>query len=381
MVIAGSVALIVLGLIWCAFFALRKEWFVSSCEALIAGCGLAALWLTRRARVRQAALLLIGGLFFVVAGMAMWMDLPTPQVPRSVHHFLIPLGLAGFLLFTEEVALLKHGVPTMCFAAVAYFSMPETGYVGLVEISQEVRSGGIWANNFAAMILLALLCHVFFGDIDRMESYLHSANNQFVGLMRRMFPHSVAERLLTSGHSFAEKFDSATVLFADIVGFTRCTAHLAPQEMVNLLNDLFSRFDRSVEELGLTKIKTIGDAYLVAAGVPESRADHAQMMIKLAIRLLKEAHELDGLEVRIGIASGPLVAGVIGQSRQLFDVWGDVVNMASRMESHGLPGRIQVSQACHALVKDDFDFEERSGIKIKGKPGFHDVFLVRTVTA
>ncbi|MEO5672448.1 MAG: adenylate/guanylate cyclase domain-containing protein, partial [Ramlibacter sp.] len=244
-------------------------------------------------------------------------------------------------------------------------------------LPDDIRGVGTWINNILAMSVLYLLVHVFVGDINKMESYLHRANNRFVDLVGGMFPRMIAERLLGTGESFAERHANCSVLFADIVGFTGLSERLRPELLVKMLSEIFARFDHCVEQRGLTKIKTIGDAYMVAAGVPEPNPDHARMLVELAREMLAAVHDVDGIDLRVGIASGELVAGVIGKSRQIYDVWGDVVNMASRMESHGLPGRIQVSESCHALVKPFFDFEERTGVTIKGKGGSHNIYLLR----
>jgi adenylate cyclase len=145
---------------------------------------------------------------------------------------------------------------------------------------------------------------------------------------------------------------------------------------VEMLTEIFARFDRVVEQKGLTKIKTIGDAYMVASGVPEARVDHAKVLVEFGQEMFKLIRDIEGIDLRIGIASGELVAGVIGQSRQLFDVWGDVVNTASRMESHGVPGRIQVSESTYQLTRGSFTYERREQITIKGKDGKHNVYLL-----
>ena len=146
---------------------------------------------------------------------------------------------------------------------------------------------------------------------------------------------------------------------------------------VKLLSEIFARFDQGVEQYGLTKIKTIGDAYMVAAGVPDADSQHARKLVEFGQKMLEIVQSLDGVDLRIGISSGAVVAGVIGHSRQVYDVWGDVVNMASRMESHGLSGHIQVSQDTFDLTRHLFDFEERSDVVIKGKAGVHKAYLLQ----
>ncbi len=156
------------------------------------------------------------------------------------------------------------------------------------------------------------------------------------------------------------------------MGFTPLSERVTPHELTEILNEVFSLFDDLVDELGLEKIKTIGDAYMAAGGVPESRTDHAEAVCTLALRMMAamEQHRLPGgekLQMRMGINSGPVVAGVIGKKRFIYDLWGDTVNLAARMESHGLPGKIQITEATQSRLGDSYQCDERGEIEIKGK--------------
>ena len=190
-------------------------------------------------------------------------------------------------------------------------------------------------------------------------------------LLLNILPRRIAERLKTSGESIAESFDAASVLFADIVDFTPMSAQMTADELVGLLDDVFTAFDELVEACGLEKIKTIGDAYMVAAGVPEPRSDHAQVLCDLAIsfRDLVAAKTFDDqhLQLRIGINSGPVVAGIIGTRKFSYDLWGDAVNTASRMESSGTAGEIQITAATQQIVEPSFVCAPRGTIDVKGK--------------
>ncbi len=185
-------------------------------------------------------------------------------------------------------------------------------------------------------------------------------------------PRPIAERLLHERRVLVDQFPEATVLFADIVDFTSLAARVEPEEMVEWLNDVFSTFDELAERHGLEKIKTIGDAYMVAAGLPVARPDHASAAARMALdirALAKRMTTPDGepFHIRIGLHSGPVIAGVIGMSKFSYDLWGDTVNTASRMESHSLPDYIQVTQTTYEGLRDQFDFEERGIISVKGK--------------
>jgi adenylate cyclase len=166
-----------------------------------------------------------------------------------------------------------------------------------------------------------------------------------------------------------------------VVDFTPLSEHLPPGEVVGMLDDLFSYFDTLVERYRLEKIKTIGDCYMVAAGIPSPRADHARALALVGLDMLDAVRSTDavgylGLELRVGINSGPVVAGVIGRKRFLYDLWGDAVNTASRMESHGTPGRIQITRATYELLKDEFECEPRGIVSVKGKGDMETWYLV-----
>lgn len=191
-------------------------------------------------------------------------------------------------------------------------------------------------------------------------------------LLLNILPSPIAQQLKESSAAIADSFPEVTVLFADIVGFTNLSSQISARELVNLLNQIFSAFDHLAELHGLEKIKTIGDAYMVVGGVPKHREDHAESIAEMALDMIKEISKYktdqgEQFNIRIGINSGPVVAGVIGIKKFIYDLWGDAVNTASRMESHGIPGAIQVSASTYELLKDNYDLEERGVIDVKGK--------------
>jgi adenylate cyclase len=200
-------------------------------------------------------------------------------------------------------------------------------------------------------------------------------------LLLNILPRSIAERLKAETRTIADQISSASILFADVVDFTPLAEQLPPAEVVGMLDDLFSHFDLLAERHGLEKIKTIGDCYMVAAGVPSPRTDHAHALALMALdmqRAMESADEVGhlGLRLRIGINSGPVVAGVIGRKRFLYDLWGDAVNTASRMESHGTSGRIQITPATKELLENAFVCEKRGVISLKGKAEMETWYLV-----
>jgi adenylate cyclase len=199
-------------------------------------------------------------------------------------------------------------------------------------------------------------------------------------LLHNILPDKVASRLKAGTMMIADSFESASVLFADVVGFTPMSAGMSPGELVALLNRVFTTFDGFVEELGLEKIKTVGDEYMVASGVPVVREDHAVAIAELGLRMRDHSanNEFEGhrIALRIGINSGPVIAGIIGRHKFAYDLWGDVVNTASRMESEGVPGSVQVSAATYELIRDRFICDPRGVISIKGKGEMEAYILV-----
>jgi adenylate cyclase len=200
-------------------------------------------------------------------------------------------------------------------------------------------------------------------------------------LLLNILPRSIADRLKAETRTIADQFTSASILFADVVDFTPLSERLPPAEVVGVLDHLFSHFDELAERYELEKIKTIGDCYMAAAGVPTPRPDHARALALMALDMQTAMRSVDevghlGLELRIGINSGPVVAGVIGRKRFLYDLWGDAVNTASRMESHGTSGQIQITRATKELLDDEFVCEARGTIPVKGKGEIEAWYLV-----
>jgi len=209
-------------------------------------------------------------------------------------------------------------------------------------------------------------------ELERNMVLLRQEQLRSESLLLNVLPRAIAGRLKDQTQVIADKFSEATILFADVVDFTSLCVSKTPEEVLSLLNNLFSRFDRLIDTYGLEKIKTIGDAYMVAAGLPTPRSDHAAAMADLALDFMEELANYNvenraALSLRIGMSSGPVIAGVIGTRKFLYDLWGDAVNTASRMEAHGVVNGIQVSASTYTLLQDQFVLENRGPIQIKGK--------------
>lgn len=213
------------------------------------------------------------------------------------------------------------------------------------------------------------------------QEALRYQQEQTERLLLNILPAPIAERLKAAEHTIADNFEEVTVLFADLVGFTPLAAQLSPTRVVDLLNQIFSQFDRLSEEHGLEKIKTIGDAYMVVGGLPTPREDHADAIAQMALAMQQAIATFNdrnqqNLNIRIGIHSGPVVAGIIGIKKFNYDLWGDTVNIASRMESQGLAGQIQVSEATYERLRDRYQFVRRGKLRVKGKGEMTTYLLV-----
>ena len=305
----------------------------------------------------------------------------------GIFHFLIAANLAVLVV----MALLLGGIaesganPVWGFAAVlgavvAFRDRRAVAWLifyivllvaveiltGFVSPRYELPGAGLQAAatiaSVAAFVFLVMLYFV------RQADDLKAESDQ---LLRNVLPDEIADRLKRSDRMIADHFEETSILFADVVDFTPMSAEMSPAETVELLNDVFSAFDAMVEEAGLEKIKTIGDEYMVAAGVPHARPDHARALADLALTMRDTVASTDfggrRLSFRIGINSGPVVAGIIGRHKFAYDLWGDAVNTASRMESHGRPGVIQISENTYRLIDSEFMCEDGGVIEVKGK--------------
>jgi guanylate cyclase len=345
-------------------------------------------------------------------------------------YFAILLGAIALFSRTRDFStLLRVGqvdillAPTLSMIPLGGFV--DSGGVGLwgilaplgALVFSEVRSAARWYVAFAAVFLgsgvageiagpiwsplpgwftttmLALnivvggaivftLLAVFAGQRRDALAALRIEQAKAESLLLNILPRSIADKLKVQTQRIADQFDSASILFADVVDFTPWSERLPPAEVVGYLDRLFSHFDDLAERHGLEKIKTIGDCYMVAAGVPTPRPDHARALALMALDMLEAMRSAEevaplGLELRVGINSGPVVAGVIGRKRFLYDLWGDAVNTASRMESHGMPGRIQITRATCELLADEFELEPRGTIVVKGKGEVEAWYLLR----
>jgi class 3 adenylate cyclase len=304
---------------------------------------------------------------------------PTPNVlsPIPLEYLHFPLVAWG------AIRLMAPG------AATAILMTSGFAYWGYIH-----HSGPFWLYSFGyadpfvalqtyvcMLVVTALATAATMAEREHARTALLKEKSKSEDLLLNILPQSIAQRLKLTNDTIADHFPAATVLFADLVDFTRLSAQLSPQALVILLNDIFSRFDGLADEYRLEKIKTIGDAYMVVGGIPDQRTDHASAIAAMAIDMQRAIVDFSQqnqypVKMRIGINTGPVIAGVIGKKKFAYDLWGDTVNIASRMESTGIPGEIQVTRSTYDALKDTYEFARRGTIAVKGR-GMVETFLLR----
>ncbi|HEY9810953.1 MAG TPA: adenylate/guanylate cyclase domain-containing protein [Halomicronema sp.] len=276
-----------------------------------------------------------------------------PRTKEFCESYLIPCGITSMLDVPIRVAGRTVGV--VCLEQVG-----------------KARKWALEEQNFASYLGYIAALSIEASDRKQAQEALRQEQEKVERLILNILPAPIAERLKQNYTSIADHFEEVTVLFADIVGFTQLSAHISPTELVSNLNQIFSSFDKLADRHDLEKIKTIGDAYMVVGGLPMPRKDHAEAIAEMALDMQLELAKLSteigiDFKIRIGINTGPVVAGVIGLKKFIYDLWGDTVNTASRMESHGISGSIQVTEPTYLLLRHKYQFQERGIIHVKGK--------------
>jgi len=304
--------------------------------------------------------------------------------------FFLMIALDGFInssavilwsLFCPFGALLFDTPRRARFWLIAYLGLViisgflQPPFVDTISLSPSTITI-FFVMNIGVVSLIAIVLLAYF--VRQRNIYQEKSES----LLYNILPREIAAILRDDNRTIADHFDEASVLFADMVDFTPMSAEMSPITMVDLLNEIFSHFDGLVENYDLEKIKTVGDCYMVAAGAPRPRADHAQIIVKLALDMQEyirsqKFNASRPVEFRIGINTGPVMAGVIGRKKFIYDLWGETVNIASRMESHGLGGAIQITRETYEAVKDEFVCETRGTMDVKGK-GKMDVWIVKS---
>jgi class 3 adenylate cyclase len=300
------------------------------------------------------------------------------HVGFAYYSFLF--AAAAFLLF-EDQWVFKWAFASMSAAAFVYVRLYAPRDDARAVISHKVAETLDVTSAITVILTIVFIVHLFTRDTTLAEARLAAEHERSERLLLNILPAPISARLKGSDKLIADSFAEVTVLFADIVGFTELSQALSPERLVEMLNHIFAAFDDLAERLHLEKIKTIGDCYMVAAGVPDARADHTEAIARMALGMREELERVNrltgqSLRIRIGIHSGPVVAGVIGKRKFIYDMWGDTVNTASRMESSGVPQEIQVTRRVYDQLVGKFDLEARGTIAVKGK-GEMETYLLK----
>jgi adenylate cyclase len=366
----------ILGSVWAVAYwllGLRIPPLIPLAYQVISVASLVTFILTKRYRLFRFSQLLLMLLLPFLLQISLGGFAPSSAV--IVWGSMAPLGALMFSGPRQALPWLAAYLLVLSAAGLLEGSFPPA------PIPASVVTGFFVMNIMGVAVSSYLLLRYFVRERDRAHAALALEQEKSETLLLNVLPAPIARRLKEGEGIIADGHSEVTVLFADIVDFTALAERLQPEEVVAILDDVFSAFDRLADRWGLEKIKTIGDAYMVAGGLPVPRPDHVEAVAEMALVMLEEVArcaERFGapLTVRIGIDSGPVVAGVIGRRKFIYDLWGDTVNTASRMESHGLPGTIQVTRRAHELLRDRYEFQERGSVPVKGKGRMTTYLLV-----
>ncbi len=326
-----------------------------------------------RRNVRVVRFLVLGGLLICPFG-AMWLR---GGFANSGASMIWALGAPVF-------GVMFHGIGRSIRWFAAYLVLLVISVLIDPSCARFAQQHGISPSSWYFLAHIGGISFCLFILIQFFVQRLGEEQAKSESLLLNILPRQVAGRLKHSTSTIADGFQEATILFADLAGFTRLSSTLAPDQVVHLLNEVFSAFDRLAEKHGLEKVKTIGDAYMVVGGIPEPRADHPHAVARMALEMRETVSDLNrqhgwSLRIRIGMNTGPVVAGVIGLKKFIYDLWGDAVNIASRMESTGIENEIQVTRSTFERLNPEFVLEPRGHVQVKGK-GEMETWLLKGVS-
>jgi adenylate cyclase len=374
--VTASFLILIAAFLWGALYIAYREWIPGCLSIFYSAYTLISLMIIRRTGQMRFFLMtqLLFGLLMPFVHTLLLGGFANSSVVM-LWSFMSPLGA---LFFRVRKVLLRW----LAFLALL-------GMVGLLEplslrpnhLPLSLISAFFVLNVGAVSSIVFVILKYFLEQKDEAYRLLSIEQAKAENLLLNILPKEIADLLKNENRTIADSYDGVSILFADLVGFTPLTASMAPVELVGLLNKVFSYFDTLVEKYSVEKIRTIGDNYMVASGVPRPRADHAQALAMMALDMREFIAQMEPvygrqIQFRIGINSGPVVGGVIGRKKFVYDIWGDAVNVASRMESHGVAGMIQITQNTYQLLQDDFLCEARGTIAIKGRGDMPTWFLV-----
>ena len=338
---------------------------LSVVENSAAAVGFASgLWLERRGHHSAAVSLVLGlGLFQIAWATVLF------GVTSASPLFFVALVTVPYLMFHRQQRPLAIGY-SVGAALCAFLSVLFVEHLPLRLELGDPRIQTVF-NTASAMTIVVLGTAAYARIVDRSEDALTAAHARAEALLLNVLPPTIAERLQAApAEAIVDRFEAVTILFADIVGFTPLSARLPPERTVALLNQVFGRFDALCDAAGVEKIKTIGDGYMAACGAPLVDPEHAVKVARVAIEMrdwMATDPTGEGLEVRIGLNTGEAIGGIVGTARFHYDLWSDAVNVASRMESTGVPGRVQLTAATHRQIRDAIPCEARGRVDVKGR--------------
>ena len=346
--------ILVCGVIWIFVTAFQGLFFITGFISLFMAPAMYSLRLIRQQRLSRARIIIFACAVIYFMVVCIFLDGPDSNHPDpgQGHYWFIVLAVFFYFLLPDTRKVIRDTIPLLMMGIFLLLHFRILSYTPVIDVGNRTLIDRVTIVN--AVLVLYVLTRQFAIDISRAENALVSSAGQLQGLIDNILPKKIAERLTKEKRTFAEFHQECSILFADIVGFTQWAAKHSPDEVADSLNDIYSRFDEAVENAGLIKIKTIGDCYMAASGIPDHRADHASALVHLAFKFQRIAADSGPFTFRIGIHSGAVVAGVIGKKNFSYDVWGDTVNIASRMESAGEAGRINISGATCSLLKGEF---------------------------
>ncbi len=370
------------GLFSLSYFAIELPYYPITrwlilCLIIISSLFFSVLWLNYQSKFLAARLL------FNLAGIAhIGIHILALGTQTNAQFFLLLVIMTAFFIYPASEKKYQYtviGLASFVFLFFdIYFYFPNQP---LLDAPEQLLMLFEASFNIGILSFFIGFSYYISTHYEQAENLLALEKQYSDTLLHNILPKSIVKGLKADPVIIADRVDATTILFADIVGFTKLSAKTSPDLMVTLLNQMFSIFDELSERYGLEKIKTIGDAYMVAGGLPIANNNHAQAVANLALDMRTQLIEFNqqqqqDFQIRIGIHTGTVIAGVIGIKKFVYDIWGDAVNTASRMESHGIAGEIQVSEATYLILKDEYDFKERGVIDVKGK-GEMRVYLLQ----
>jgi guanylate cyclase len=374
LIAAGSIFLNLLYNLILLTIGLSDLWLVFTTNTISIGVSFLVVTLNRRGRTEAAMVLAFFGALFNLGFAGYLLGLTT-----GVYLFLIGLPAVAILVTpprATRLQLLSFGAGLAALLAIVLADPPTPA-----SIAGTAFESFLFVVSIVGTVGWVSIMGMHFRHIAELaETALQQAHQESERLLHNILPVEIAHRLKSGEAVIADRVEEVSILFADLVGSTPLAERLSADQMVELLNEIFCPFDDLADELGIEKIKTVGDAYMVVGGLPVWRADHAEAVAEMALGMRQELlrHPVDGfgpLQMRFGIHTGSVVAGVIGKRKFSYDLWGDAVNTAARMESHGVPGEIQVTEDVYRRLKGTYRFHPRGRIDIKGKGPMETYFL------